>query len=179
MRSRKRARAQKRPVPRNPDFNAGLLPEPLLAFQGGHHHVDPKIGLGLYGPYSLVGQPRPALTSIIVGLVGPPAMVADTEQWLITCQGMIVNDGREPFLRPHFPGFHATSLFKCDLIGLPGANVGKSSISHKSPESKGLTAPKHYPYASGREAKRLHRAQCARSHIAKGFVFSDKIVSRR
>jgi hypothetical protein len=116
MHSRKRASTQKIPVPRSPDFDAGLLPEPLLAFQGGHHHVDPKIGLGLYGPHSLVGQARPALTSIIVGLVGPPAMVADTEQWLIACQGVIVNDGREPFLRPHFPGFSASSPFKCDLI---------------------------------------------------------------
>jgi hypothetical protein len=71
MRSRKRDGTQKTPVPRSPDFDAGLLPEPLLAFQGGHHHVALKIGLGLYGPYSLVGQARkevirPAILSAAV-----------------------------------------------------------------------------------------------------------------
>lgn len=79
-------------------------------------HVDPKTGLGLYGPYSLAGQRAPVLTSIIIGIVGPPSMVADAEQWLKACQGRLTNDGTEPFLYPHFPGFNKDSSFQCDLV---------------------------------------------------------------
>src|SRR5688500_11143415 len=68
--------------PLSPNFDSGMLPEPLIAFGGRHSHVDPKTGLSLYGPYSLIGQNRPELTSIIIGMVGPPGMVADAEQWL-------------------------------------------------------------------------------------------------
>jgi len=93
-----------------------MIPEPLLAFGGQHTHVDPKTGLGLYGPYSLSGQKTPVLTSIIVGIVGPPSMVGDAEQWLEACKGVLTNDGSEPFLHPHYPGFNRDSSFKCDLI---------------------------------------------------------------
>lgn len=101
---------------RPPSFDSGIIPEPLLAFGGQHHHVDPKTGLALYGPYSLKGQREPPLTSIKVGIVGPPAMVADAEQWLNACQGMMTNDGSVPFLYPHFPGFNREHPFQCDLM---------------------------------------------------------------
>ncbi len=100
---------------RTPDFDSGIISEPLLAFGGGHRHVDPKTGLGLYGPYSLVGQPRPPLANIIVGIVGPAPMVADAEQWLAACKGVLTNDGSQPFLYPHFPGFNPSHPFQCDL----------------------------------------------------------------
>lgn len=98
-----------------PNFDSGILTEPLLAFGGGHKHVDPKIGLGLYGPYTLTGQPRPELTSITVGVVGPGSMIADAEQWLKACQTILKNDGRQPFLYPHFPGFNNKHPFQCEL----------------------------------------------------------------
>ncbi len=65
-----------RPTVRVPNFESGLISEPLLAFGGQQRHVDPKTGLALYGPYSLVGQTVPMLKNIIVGIVGPPAMIA-------------------------------------------------------------------------------------------------------
>lgn len=105
-----------RRLPRSADFACGLIAEPLLAFGGNHQHVDPKTGLGLYGPYSLVGQARPPLTSIIVGAVGPAAMLADAEQWLRACKGIVTNDGSQPFLYPHFPGFNSDQPFQCDLL---------------------------------------------------------------
>nr|MDZ8063832.1 hypothetical protein [Nostoc sp. EkiNYC01] len=101
---------------RSPHFESGMISEPLIMFGGRHEHIDPKVGLALYGPYSLVGQSRPSLTSIIVGIVGPPTMVADAEQWLRACQGMLTNDGSEPFLYPHFPGFNTELPFQCELI---------------------------------------------------------------
>lgn len=112
--SSRRARASH--AKRIPNFDSGVIPEPLISFGGQHAHVDPKTGLGLYGPYSPAGQKEPVLTSIVVGIVGPPAMVADAEQWLKACQGVLTNDGSEPFLHPHFPGFNRDSPFKCNLV---------------------------------------------------------------
>lgn len=101
---------------RSPNFDSGIIAEPLLAFGGHHQHVDPKTGLGLYGPYSLMGQSRPPLTSIIVGIVGPANMTADAQQWLEMCRGLVTNDGSQPFLYPHFPGINGHHPFQCELI---------------------------------------------------------------
>lgn len=100
---------------RVPNFESGLISEPLLAFGGQERHVDPKTGLALYGPYSLVGQPEPTLKNIIVGIVGPPAMIADAEAWLAACGGILTNEGSQPFLYPHFPGINANGPFQCEL----------------------------------------------------------------
>lgn len=100
---------------RAPYFHSGVLPEPLISFGGQHRHVDPKIGLGLYGPYSLVGQSDPTISTIVVGIVGPPAMVADAEQWLQACRGVLLNDGQQPFLYPHFPGVRRGHPFQFDF----------------------------------------------------------------
>lgn len=101
---------------RTPDFDSGVTAEPVLAFGGRHEHVDPKLGLGLYGPYTPGGQTRPPLTSIIVGIIGLPAMVADAEAWLHACTGILANSGEQPFLYPHFPGFSPQTPFGCELI---------------------------------------------------------------
>jgi uncharacterized protein Usg len=105
-----------KPFQRSPDFDSGIIEEPFLAFGGQHEHVDPKIGLGLYGPYTLPDQTRPVLSSIIVGIVGPSPMIADAEQWIDVCKGMLTNDGSQPFLYPHFPGFNAHHPFQCELV---------------------------------------------------------------
>lgn len=104
-----------RPMVRVPNFDSGLISEPVLAFGGQQHHVDPKTGLALYGPYSLVGQPVPTLKNIIVGIVGPPAMIADAEAWLNACRGILTNEGSQPFLYPHFPGINPDGPFQCEL----------------------------------------------------------------
>src|SRR5687768_10291205 len=82
---------------RPPSFESGVVAEPILAFGGGKQHIDPKTGLALYGPYTVTGQSRPTLTSIIAGIVGPAAMVSDARQWLDACSGMLTNDGSQPF----------------------------------------------------------------------------------
>lgn len=100
----------------SPAFESGVLSEPLLVFGGQHQHIDPKTGLALYGPYSLMGQSKPPITSIILGTVGPSAMLADAEQWLKACQNVVANEGSEPFLYPHFPGINVGLPFQCELI---------------------------------------------------------------
>ena len=102
--------------PRSPDFDSGVLEEPLVEFGGHHKHVDPKTGLALYGPYSVAAQQRPSLRSITVGIVGPAAMTADAGQWLEACRGLLVNDGSQPFLYPQFPGLNEEHPFQCELV---------------------------------------------------------------
>jgi hypothetical protein len=110
-------RLANRRLQRGPDFLAGVLTEPLLAFGGSHEHVDPKTGLALYGPYCSPGLARPALSTIIVGAVGPARMVADAAAWIEACRGIVTNSGTEPYLYPHFPGCRQDLLpFFCDLL---------------------------------------------------------------
>jgi hypothetical protein len=103
------------PATRTPNFDSGVIAEPLLAFGGNHSHVDPKVGLGLYGPYTLVGQERPSLSNIIVGMVGTSYTTANTEQWIKACEQVLMNDGSQPFLYPYFPGFNSGHPFRCQL----------------------------------------------------------------
>src|SRR5690242_6611963 len=90
---RSRTFAERSRVVRVPNFDSGIISEPMLAFGGKHFHADPKTGLALYGPYSLTGQTGPAVGTIKVGIVGPASMVADAEAWLQACRGMLTNDG--------------------------------------------------------------------------------------
>lgn len=99
-----------------PAFRSGVLREPAILLGGQHTHVDPKTGLTLYGPYSLEGQRTPLLRSIAIGIVGPPAMISDAEQWIDACRGILANDGSEPFWLPHFPGCNPDSAFRCELV---------------------------------------------------------------
>ena len=103
-------------IRRVPAFEAGILSEPLLYFGGRHEHVDPKTGLALYGPYTLAGQQHPALNAIRIGIVGPAPMIADAAHWIEACGGLLTNDGRQPFLYPHFPGCNAGQPFQCELL---------------------------------------------------------------
>lgn len=106
------------PPPRieTPNFEAGVLDEPLLAFGGHHHHIDPKTGLALYGPYTVQEQERPPLSTITVGIVGSPKLVFQVKEWLNVSQHPVLNDGKQPFIYPHFPGFSGEFPFQCQLV---------------------------------------------------------------
>lgn len=99
-----------------PMFSAGTIEEPELLFGGGHHHIDPKTGLALYGPYSLQGQDAPSVGSIRVGLVSTGPLIAAARFWLTRCQELVVNDGSHPFLFPSFPGLSTNSPLQCELV---------------------------------------------------------------
>ena len=98
-----------------PSFEAGVIAEPLLLFGGHRSHIDPKTGLSLYGPYTVSDQERPPVTSIIVGFVGPATLLAGASNWIAQCRSAVLNDGSQPFLYPHFPGFSAEFPFQCGL----------------------------------------------------------------
>jgi hypothetical protein len=99
-----------------PLFLAGLLDEPQLLFGGGSKHIDPKAGLAVYGPYSLVGQDSPSLGSITVGIVTTGKLLTATRAWLRKCRQIVTNDGSQPFLFPSFPGMSADSPIRCELV---------------------------------------------------------------
>src|SRR5256885_12627170 len=110
-------RVKSRQPPSAPSFAAGVLAEPVLSFGAGQEHIDPKVGLSLYGPFCPPELPRPALTSMTVGMIGPPAMLADTQQWVQRMRTLVINDGSQPWLYPHFPGVRSDAApFYCDLV---------------------------------------------------------------
>jgi hypothetical protein len=113
--NRQHRKERKRGPIRQPSFMSGIIAEPLLSFGGQHRHIDPKTGLGLYGPYSLSSHRKPFLSGIAVGCVGPGNMVADAEQWLSACRGRLMNSGKEPLQNPHFPGFNRDFPFQCEF----------------------------------------------------------------
>lgn len=113
----RRTTTQTIPPPRieTPNFEAGVLDEPLLAFGGHHHHIDPKTGLALYGPYTVQEQERPPSRQLR-SAPSAPETYFQVSQWLNACQRAILNDGRQPFLYPHFPGFSREFPFQCELV---------------------------------------------------------------
>jgi hypothetical protein len=119
------------------DFSAGVLEEPKILFGKRQLHIDPKTGLSLFGPYCEEGQQEPAYSSIIVGIVGPAAMLGDAATWLEACRGPIHNNGSQPFMAPHFPGFSKDSPFRCELkFGEPWTQaISQSELSQSLNES--------------------------------------------
>jgi hypothetical protein len=96
-------------------FESGVLPEPLLIFGGQQQHVDPKAGLSLYGPYSPADEPLQSGKTIVVGMVGPAAVVADATRFLAACTGALSNHSGSPFQSPGFPGFNESTTFRSAL----------------------------------------------------------------
>ncbi len=97
-------------------FESGLIKEPLINFGGNHVHIDPKTGLSIYGPYTPDGIEVPTLGNMIVGVVGPSDMISDSFRWLEACQGMLTNEGTNPYSNPHFPGVNNESPYQCSLV---------------------------------------------------------------
>jgi hypothetical protein len=96
-------------------FQGGVLDEPTVIFGGGQEHIDPKIGLSIFGPYCPSDQRTPLLQAINVGIVGPGNMVADAEEWLRLCSEAVTNAGAQPFLAPEFIGINRHNAFQCAL----------------------------------------------------------------
>ena len=77
---------------------------------------NPKTGLSLYGPYTPSVQSKPSLSTIKVGIIGTPSMIGNAELLLDACKGRLENNGNQPFLYPHFPGFNDNFPFCCELV---------------------------------------------------------------
>lgn len=115
MHSRSRSK-QRMDIKPSPSFDAEIISEPRIAFGGRHEHIDPKVGLSLYGPYTPSDQYQLSLTSLIIGIIGTSSMIGDAYRWLGACKIRLENNGEKPFLYPHFPGFNKGFPFCCEMI---------------------------------------------------------------
>lgn len=85
---------------RPPPVAAEYLDEPSLQFGGGREHVDPKMGITLFGPQS-VDRPQRHPDSIKVGFIGSGRSIGSARDWISSCLWGV--EGDENNLR--FPGF--------------------------------------------------------------------------
>lgn len=93
-------------------FQSWYIPEPLLVFGDGKTHIDPKVGLTLYGPLRTdSGVPTP--TSISVGIIGTGETLGQTKIFLQSLMKKVPSSNDNPFHHPPFPGFK--DAFDCFL----------------------------------------------------------------
>ncbi len=85
------------------------IPEPVLSFAGGAMHVDPKVGIAGYGPYSLADARHP--TSVVAGFIGTAETAEIARQWLEKASCGV--DGGSDYTP--FPGYTGVSPFKAQL----------------------------------------------------------------
>ena len=65
-------------------MRAEVIDEPELEFGGRGRHIDPRFGIGNYGPADLGTQDAPR--AIRVGLVGPADQLDGLRRWLERCR---------------------------------------------------------------------------------------------
>lgn len=94
-------------------FQAWYIPEPLLIFGNGKTHIDPKIGLALYGPLKIGDAGKTSPTSIKVGVIGTGETIGLANRFLDSLMQVIPGSNTNPFLYPPFPGFQ--DAFDCTL----------------------------------------------------------------
>lgn len=83
--------------------------EPSLAFANGHEHIDPKVGIPLYGPASL-GSSRHK-NEVHVGFIGTGEGMEKAMRFYGACsEGLDGDEQHEPF-----PGCKADRGYRCDL----------------------------------------------------------------
>jgi hypothetical protein len=87
---------RKAPGPVRPTLTAQWLPEPPLRFAGEQEHLDPKVGIPLYGPRSYGTSRHPA--EIHVGFVGTGQAVDHAQQFLANAmKGVDGDEQHHPF----------------------------------------------------------------------------------
>src|SRR2546426_9579964 len=68
-------------------LDARVLPEPDLEFGHSQKATDPRIGLGMYGPYDITDQGR--RSAIRVGIIGTGECIELVHQWIERCRGRV------------------------------------------------------------------------------------------
>ena len=109
-------------------FESWFVPEPLLVFGDGHTHIDPKLGLTLYGPLKPSNSTVPAPMSIRVGIIGTGETVGLATQFINRLSKKVESSVKESFQNPDFPGFK--TVFNCELMQSESYNnlIPESSI---------------------------------------------------
>ena len=109
---------------RDPSFTATFVPEPALEFGDHQQLVDPRVGLGIYGPVDRKESTRH--TPIRLGLIGTGPLIDKVRQWMTRCKGEVAPIRRivfrgatikrrtDPAMVPPFPGLRA--VFDTDFV---------------------------------------------------------------
>ena len=92
-----------------PSASTDWFEEPELLFANGMGHIDPKVGIPLYGPRSF-GTPRHK-REVHIGMIGTGEAVANARTFYEQCAEGVLGDEDNP----HFPGCKADRGFRCDL----------------------------------------------------------------
>jgi hypothetical protein len=96
-------------------MRADAVDEPELEFGGRGRHIDPRFGIGNYGPADLGTQGAPQ--AIRVGLIGPADQLDGLRTWLERCREPIAaKDERYPHLFPAFPGCDIDAGLQTTLV---------------------------------------------------------------
>src|SRR5258706_6232055 len=96
-------------------MRAEVIDEPELEFGGRGRHIDPRFGIGNYGPADLGSQDAPR--AVRVGLIGPADQLDGLRTWLERCREPIpAKDEKYPHLFPSFPGCDIDSGLQTTLV---------------------------------------------------------------
>lgn len=97
----------------DPEFSVTHIPEPGLLFGRGQELVDPRVGLGVYGPFDVL---QPAQRHIRIGVIGTGPLIDRARAWLDQCanpvqpirrvrvKGAVLRKRMDPRVVPTFPG---------------------------------------------------------------------------
>jgi len=99
-----------------------FIEEPLIKFNYGQDHIDPRDGLTLFGPLSK-GQP----VSVNVGIIGPSKSRMHLKNWLQEINSPIFS-AKYDLARPSFPGFEAAFSHKINFESPTELDVSMSEI---------------------------------------------------
>lgn len=98
-------------------MKARVLDEPKLEFRATNRHIDPRVGIGMFGPADADMQTAPR--RITVGIVGTSVAADGLRSWLDRCGSPIERKEPKPgqenlFL--DFPGFSSESGYLAELV---------------------------------------------------------------
>lgn len=94
-------------------FAAWFIDEIPLYFGNNAKDFDPKRGITIYGPADWTNTNLPS--GIKVGIIGTGTGIHQVKQLLKKMEHEITNDGKQPFIRPKFPGLINTFRSKFEF----------------------------------------------------------------
>lgn len=95
-------------------FDAQFLNEQNLVFGGFNEEKDPRLGLGNFGPFKYEDE-KDSLEKIRVGLIGDQSMIEKVKKILKIISNPVINNEKNKWLYPDFPGLSLKSNFKCSI----------------------------------------------------------------
>jgi hypothetical protein len=94
-------------------MKALILDEPDLEFAHGTRHIDPRLGLTMYGPADLADTTR----HVRIAIVGPQPHIDGVKRWLDHCREPIAGKVSQlGHLHQPFPGFNTDRGFRSAIL---------------------------------------------------------------